>query len=110
MAKIDIDEKLKLINEQKAAQQKKLDQLKEQEKTLKAQLRKKQLDLTREQETRLKILIGAWYLSNLEKGGHKEAVLEKIKHDLFEFARKAKGKAADLNVEVLESLLGLSEN
>lgn len=106
MAKIDIDEKLKLINEQKAAQQKKLDQLKEQEKTLKAAQRKKQRELTRQQDTRLKILVGAYYLRKFKDNPD---LLESIKSDLFSFASEAQGTAKDQNLAVLKELLNIED-
>lgn len=104
MVKVSIDEKLKLINLEKEAQQKKLDQLKNKEKALKAQQRKKQRELTRQQETRLKILIGAYYLRKFKDNPD---LLESIKSDLISFASEAQGTAKDQNLVVLKELLNV---
>jgi hypothetical protein len=106
MAKVDIDEKLKLIEEQKQAQLEKLTQLKNQEKDLKAQQRKQKRELTRQQDTRLKILIGAYYLRQFNKNPE---LLESIKGDLISFASEAGGTAKDQNLVVLKELLGIEE-
>lgn len=103
MVKINIDEKLRLINGQKEAQLKKLDQLKNQEKILKAQQRKQQRDLTREQETRLKILIGAFFLRKIKED---PGLLKSIKIDFVNFASEPGGKAAEQNLAVLKEFLG----
>jgi len=101
MAKIDIDEKLKLIEEQKKAQLEKLAQLKNQEKDLKAQQKKQQRELTRQQDTRLKVLIGAFYLRQFKQN---PALLDSIKNDLVNFANEATGTAQKQNIEVINEL------
>lgn len=106
MAKIDIEEKLKLIEKQKADQLKKLDQLKNQEKTLRAEQRKNKRELTRQQDTRLKILIGAFYLRQFEQNPN---LLESIKNELFNFASEANGAAKEQNLAVLKELLNIED-
>lgn len=106
MAKVDIDTKLKLIEEQKSAQLKKLDQLKNQEKDLRAQQRKQKRELTRQQETRLKILIGAFYLRQFNKN---PALLESIKNELVNFASEPEGTAKEQNLTVLKELLNIED-
>lgn len=106
MAKLDIDEKLKLIEEQKQAQLVKLTQLKNQEKDLKAQQRKQKRELTRQQDTRLKILVGAFYLRQFNKNPE---LLESIKNDLINFVSEAEGTAKDQNLVVLKELLNIED-
>ncbi|WP_347455838.1 hypothetical protein [Acinetobacter thermotolerans] len=102
MTKKNLREKLELIEKQKAEQLKKLAQLKEQEKTLKAQQRKQQRDLSRQQETRLKILIGAYFLRKIKENPN---FLQSFKADFINFASEPGGKAAEQNVTVLEEFL-----
>ena len=101
MAKVDIDEKLKLIEEQKQAQLEKLTQLKNQEKDLKAQQRKQKRELTRQQDTRLKILVGAFYLRQFKQNPE---LLESVKNDLIAFGNEATGTAQQQNIEVINEL------
>ena len=104
MAKVDIDTKLQSINEQKQVQLEKLNQLKNQEKDLKAQQRKQKRELTRQQDTRLKILVGAFYLRQFNKNPE---LLESIKNDLINFVSEAVGTAEDQTVVVLKELLNI---
>lgn len=106
MAKVDIDEQLLLINEQKKAQLEKLSQLKNREKDLKAQQRKKKRDLTRQQETRLKILVGAFYLRQFNKNPQ---LVESVKNDLINFASEVGGTAKEQNLTVLKELLNIED-
>lgn len=101
MKKQNIDEKLRLLEEEKAAQLEKLTQLKNREKDLKAQQRKQQKELTRQQETRLKILLGAFYLRQFSED---KTVLESIKNDFIKFANEATGTAQKQNIEVINEL------
>ena len=101
MKKQNIDEKLRLLEEKKAAQLEKLTQLKNREKDLKAQQRKQQKELTRQQETRLKILLGAFYLRQFSED---KTVLESIKNDFIKFANEATGTAQKQNIEVINEL------
>lgn len=107
MAKVDIDTKLKLLEEQKSAQLKKLDQLKNQEKDLRAQQRKQKRELTRQQETRLKIIVGSFYLRQFNQN---PALLESIKNELVSFASEAQGTAKDQNLAVLKELLNIEDS
>lgn len=101
MKKQNIDEKLRLLEEEKAAQLEKLTQLKNREKDLKAQQRKQQKELSRQQETRLKILLGAFYLRQFKQDPQ---LLESVKNDLINFANEAKGTAQQQNIEVINEL------
>lgn len=107
MSKVDIDEKLRLIEEQKSAQLKKLDQLKNQEKNLRAQQRKQKRELTRQQDTRLKILIGAYYLRQFKEN---PVLIESIKNDLISFASEPGGTAQEQNLNVLKELLNTEKS
>ena len=101
MKKQNIDEKLRLLEEEKAAQLEKLTQLKNREKDLKAQQRKQQKELSRQQETRLKILVGAFYLRQFKQNPE---MLQSIKNDLINFANEATGTAQKHNIEVINEL------
>jgi len=101
MKKQNIDEKLRLLEEEKAAQLEKLTQLKNREKDLKAQQRKQQKELSRQQETRLKILLGAFYLRQFKQDPQ---LLESVKNDLINFANEATGTAQQQNIEVINEL------
>lgn len=101
MKKQNIDEKLRLLEEEKAAQLEKLTQLKNREKDLKAQQRKQQKELSRQQETRLKILIGAFYLRQFKQNPE---LLESVKNDLIAFGNEASGTAQQQNIEVINEL------
>ena len=100
----DIQKKLELIEKQKVEQLKKLQQLKNREKDLKTQQRKQKRELTRQQDTRLKILIGAYYLRKFKDNPD---VLESIKSDLVDFVSEIGGTAKDQNLVVLKELLNI---
>lgn len=100
----DIQKKLELIEKQKVEQLKKLQQLKNREKDLKTQQRKQKRELTRQQDTRLKILIGAYYLRKFKDNPN---LLESIKSDLMDFVSEAGGTAKDQNLVVLKQLLNI---
>ena len=100
----DIQKKLELIEKQKVEQLKKLQQLKNREKDLKTQQRKQKRELTRQQDTRLKILIGAYYLRKFKDNPD---VLESIKSDLVDFVSEVEGTAKDQNLVVLKELLNI---
>ncbi|ENU21299.1 hypothetical protein F994_00173 [Acinetobacter bohemicus ANC 3994] len=106
MSRTNIDEQLILINEQKKAQLEKLTQLKNREKDLRAQQRKKERDLTRQQDTRLKIILGSFYLRQFKQN---PALLESIKNDLVSFASEPEGKAKEQNLTVLKELLNIED-
>ena len=100
----DIQKKLELIEKQKVEQLKKLQQLKNREKDLKTQQRKQKRELTRQQETRLKILIGAYFLRKFKDNPQ---LLESIKSDLISFVSEVGGTAKDQNLVVLKELLNV---
>ena len=100
----DIQKKLELIEKQKVEQLKKLQQLKNREKDLKIQQRKQKRELTRQQETRLKILVGAYYLRKFKDNPN---LLESIKSDLMDFVSEPGGTAKDQNLVVLKQLLNI---
>ena len=102
----DIQKKLELIEKQKVEQLKKLQQLKNREKDLKTQQRKQKRELTRQQDTRLKILIGAYYLRKFKDNPE---LLESIKSDLISFASEVGGTAKDQNLVVLKELLNIED-
>ena len=102
----DIQKKLELIEKQKVEQLKKLQQLKNREKDLKTQQRKQKRELTRQQDTRLKILIGAYYLRKFKDNPD---LLESIKNELFNFASEANGAAKEQNLAVLKELLNIED-
>ena len=83
---------------------KKLQQLKNREKDLKTQQRKQKRELTRQQDTRLKILIGAYYLRKFKDNPD---LLESIKSDLISFVSEVGGTAKDQNLLVLKKLLNI---
>ncbi len=101
MKKQNIDEKLRLLEEEKANQLEKLSQLKNREKDLKAQQRKQQRELSRQQETRLKILVGAFYLRQFKQD---PKLLESVKNDLINFANEVNGTAQKQNIDVINEL------
>ena len=103
----DIQKKLELIEKQKVEQLKKLQQLKNREKDLKTQQRKQKRELTRQQDTRLKILIGAYYLRKFKDNPD---LLESIKSDLIDFVSEVGGTAKDQNLLVLKELLNIDVN
>ena len=103
----DIQKKLELIEKQKVEQLKKLQQLKNREKDLKTQQRKQKRELTRQQDTRLKILVGAYYLRKFKDN---PGLLESIKSDLIDFVSKVGGTAKDQNLVVLKELLNIDVN
>ena len=103
----DIQKKLELIEKQKLEQLKKLQQLKNREKDLKTQQRKQKRELTRQQDTRLKILVGAYYLRKFKDNPN---LLESIKSDLISFASEAGGTAKEQNLAVLRELLLAESN
>lgn len=105
--KDDIQKKLELIEKQKVEQLKKLQQLKNREKDLKTQQRKQKRELTRQQDTRLKILIGAYYLRKFKDNPN---LLESIKSDLMDFVSEPGGTAKDQNLVVLKQLLNIDVN
>ena len=100
----DIQKKLELIEKQKVEQLKKLQQFKNREKDLKTQQRKQKRELTRQQDTRLKILIGAYYLRKFKDNPQ---LLESIKSDLIDFVSEIGGTAKDQNLVVLKQLLNI---
>ena len=100
----DIQKKLELIEKQKVEQLKKLQQLKNREKDLKIQQRKQKRELTRQQDTRLKILIGAYYLRKFKDNPN---MLESIKSDVMDFVSYPGGTAKDQNLVVLKQLLNI---
>ncbi len=100
----DIQKKLELIEKQKVEQLKKLQQLKNREKDLKTQQRKQKRELTRQQDTRLKILIGAYYLRKFKDNPQ---LLESIKSDLISFVSEVGGTAKDQNLVLLKQLLNI---
>lgn len=106
MSKQDIQTKLESLEKKKAEQLKKLDQIKNQEKDLRSQQRKKERDLTRQQETRLKILLGAFYLRQFKEN---PALLSSIQNDLLNFASEAQGTAKEQNLAVLKELLNIEK-
>ena len=97
----DIQKKLELIEKQKVEQLKKLQQLKNREKDLKTQQRKQKRELTRQQDTRLKILVGAFYLRQFKQNPE---LLESVKNDLIAFGNEATGTAQQQNIEVINEL------
>ncbi len=101
----DIQKKLELIEKQKVEQLKKLQQLKNREKDLKTQQRKQKRELTRQQDTRLKILVGAYYLRKFKDN---PGLLESIKSDLIDFVSEIGGTAKDQNLLVLKELLNIN--